>query len=249
MNHFFKLCTLFLLVLSSVSYAEVIETSSFQEVLDRADEETLVVLDLGNTLMTTAQGLGSSHWALSEVKKLMNEHKISKKEALSRFIRTWHKVLIASRTQPVELTTAGVIKQLQNKGVKLVGLSAREIEMAYPTLDQLHSIGITLSNQTIHPYDHEIVGGHASKFIEGIIFAGLHNNKGETLFRFLEQVGYQPKKIIMIDDKPKNLKLVQAVAKQNDVPFVGLRYNVMDSTVAQYDRQLVENEWALFHWE
>ncbi len=140
-----------------------------------------------------------------------------------------------SEFKTVENQTAGVIRQLQQNSNRIVGLTARYIEMAYPIIKQLHSIGIDLSLSSLSDLDHEIEGGFAAKYLEGIIFVGLKNDKGETLLRLLDQLHYQPKKVLFIDDKEKNLHSVRLTCEKRSIPFIGLRYAYMDEAEAQFD--------------
>ena len=70
-----------------------------------------------------------------------------------------------------------------------------------------------MSLHSLSDLDHEIEGGYAAKYVEGVIFVGLKNDKGETLMRLLNQLGHQPKKILFIDDKEKNLHSVAAACE------------------------------------
>lgn len=226
--------------------AEIFESFAIKDMLKFTDKETLVVTDLNHVLMETKQPLGSDHWAAYEVKKQMAETGATKLEVLHQMVPMWHHILMESEFKPVEPTTAGVIRKLQQQGNYVVGLTARYTEMAYPTIKQLQSIGINLDLHSLSNLDHEIEGGFSAKYVEGVIFVGLKNDKGETLMRLLSQLNHKPKKILFIDDKEKNLHSVSAACKKRGIPFIGLRYGFLDKAGAEFDPVNTEAELKLF---
>lgn len=205
-------------------FGEVVTTDSVKEMRKWADSDTLCVFDLNDTLMQTEEYLGSDTWAANEIAREMEQTGKTKMEVFESFIPLWHSILINAKAKAVEDSTAEVVRDFQAEGIPVIGLTARYTEMAYPTHDQLQSIGIDLSKNNLYPYDKEIEGGYASKFIQGIIFVGLKNDKGETLFRFLDSIGYHPKKLLFADDKMKNVESVRKAAEKRGVSFTGIHY-------------------------
>jgi phosphoglycolate phosphatase-like HAD superfamily hydrolase len=238
----FTVCVSFFNLLS----AEIHESFDIQDMLIFTDKDTLVVTDLNHVLMETTQPLGSDHWAAYEVKKQIAETGTTKLEVLHKMVPMWHHILMESEFKAVEPTTAGVIRKLQQQGNHVIGLTARYIEMAYPTVKQLQSIGIDLNLYSLSNLDHEIEGGFAAKYVEGVIFVGLKNDKGETLMRLLDQLDHHPKKILFIDDKEKNLHSVSAACDKRGIPFVGLRYGYLDEAGAKFDPIATEIELKAF---
>lgn len=215
-------------ILPGFLFGEIITVNRIDTVKEWVDNETLCVLDLNDTLMQTADYLGSDTWAAKEIAREMKETGKTKGEIYEFFIPLWHTILIRSKTLPIEENTAEVILSLQERGIPLLGLTARYIEMAYPTHSQLQSIGIDLSKNTLYPYDKEIEGGFASKFIQGIVFVGLKNDKGETLFRFLDSIQYKPKRVVYVDDKLKNIESVRKVVEERGISYIGIHYTYIE---------------------
>ncbi len=226
--------------------AEIIESKDISILLELTDDQTLFVSDLNNVLMETAQDLGSDAWAGYEVKRQMKETGLSKMEVLHTFVPFWHRILLVAPVKAVEGRAPEVIRQMQNRGTKVMGLTARYTEMAYPTHSQLRSIGIHMEKNTVYAYDWEIEGGYASKFVEGIVFVGLRNDKGETLMRCLDQLGFKPKKIVFIDDKLKNVLSVQKAVEARGIPFTGVRYGYLDESVQDFDPAQAQAELEAF---
>lgn len=213
-----------LLFAVQVLVAEILETDKIATLLDIVDQDTLVILDLNDTLMGSVEYEGSDSWAKEVIQKEMQMTGLSKQAVYDYFVPKWHKILLSSPVKAIEPITSEVIAALQDKEVPMIGLTARYIEMAYPTHNALHSIGIDLAKSTIYATDIEIEGGYASKFIDGVVFVGLKNDKGQTLLRFLDQINYQPKRVVFVDDKLPNVQSVEQAMQTRQIPFTGMHY-------------------------
>ena len=184
---------------------EIRESKRIADLLDLADENTLVVFDLNDTLIRTDSSLGGDVWADHVCKQAM-EAGMSKEEALDRLVPFWHQVLMRTSVRPVELDTAKVVHALQLRGCKMMGLTARYIEMAYPTLDALQSLWIDFGKNSIAKADFTLLTPYPAKYLNGVVFAGLQNDKAIVLFQFLQQNSVNYDKILFIDDKKKNVE-------------------------------------------
>lgn len=232
----FLFSLLWLFALASNSYAvEVTECKKLGELFNYLEEDTLVVFNVNNVLLHMSQSLGSTPWAVESVQRIQEERGIDKPHATNLFIPYWHQVLIASDVYPVEAETEAVIRKLQKLQVPLMGLTNRYIEMAYPTLYALRSLGIDLSLSTISDEDRFVPTKSPAKFIEGVVFNGLINNKGDTLIAFLKDLGYKPKKVIYVEDKEKHLKYLGERVEEYGCKFLGVRYGAMDAKRIAYD--------------
>ncbi len=219
-----KTIYLFLVFLPTLIQGVILESDRIDVLLQHADNETLVVLDLNDTLMSTVEYVGSDTWAAKEIATEMDQSGKSKSQVYDTFIPIWHRILLGCTVKPVEEKTPEVITSLQKNGISVVGLTARYIEMAYPTIESLKSIGIDLSVGHWGGIDIEIEGGFAAKYIEGIIFSGLKNAKGDTLVRFFRQQGIQPVKVVYADDKLKHVHSVHTALEQMGIECIAIHY-------------------------
>ena len=233
--------TLFFLIafLPSIALGEIYDSNTFETIFSHASPKTLVVLDINNTLMHTAQELGSDRWAKYVIEKKMREENLSKEEVMSSFVTEWEKILLTSEVLPVEPLIPQWIYTLQKNNIPMIGLTARNVEMAYCTVNQLRSIDIDLSQTSPHPVTLEIVGGYASKHVQGIIFVGLSNDKGETLRRFLNQINCKPEKIFVVDDKKKNIESVQK-AFEGICEVDGLHYHYFEKNAKPFNPEITD---------
>lgn len=227
--------TLVFIFVASLLNAVTHECATIKDLLNYADPGTLVVTDLNNVLIRTAQSLGSDEWAAHEVSRRMQETAASKREVLNDFVPLWHHIRMRSEWLCCEAIAPDIVRRLQQDGIQVLGLTAQFTELAYPTHKQLRKLGIDLAAHSVHPTDVEVLGGAAAKYIEGIVFVGLDNDKGETLMRLLNQVQCTPKRIVFIDDKAKNVASVEAAVQARGIDFVGLRYSAMDHLAAEFD--------------
>jgi len=234
-------------LISTCAHANVTESNDIRDLLKFADEETLVVCDVDDTLMEVISDFGSDKWVTHEIEKLMKQHGWTRWQAYHEFTPQIHKALMASKIRPVEPTTAETLYRLQKRGIKILGLTARYTELAYPTLDQLYSIDIDFAANTVYHTDIEVPGEFAAKFIEGVVFIGFKNNKGKTLLRFLDTIGYQPKKVVFIDDKSKHVQSVESAMEERKIPCISILYSHTYEKLKNFNPSIAEKQGEFFN--
>lgn len=82
---------------------------------------------------------------------------------------------------------------MQNKKIKIIGLTTRGTESAFSSLKQLDTLEIDLSKTA--PYKKNLFFENGIMFKKGILFAD-GNNKGKALKSFFSKIGYFPKSIV-----------------------------------------------------
>ncbi len=82
---------------------------------------------------------------------------------------------------------------------------------------------------------------------DGIMYTN-HHPKGTVLKAFLEQVDFNPKEIIFIDDKIHNVRDVEEFCKVANIKFVGVhdnrimaKHNIFDKNLGKYQFQYLEH--------
>lgn len=235
------------MLLCTTLNAELIETQDIQDLLKYADEETLVVTDLNEVVIQTPQMLGSAAWMTWDLEHAMNKRKMDKARALEERVPVWHKVMRRTKMELVDPKAPWVYSELQRRGSRVVGLTNNYLELAYVTMGHLKRNAIDFMQKPVYPFDKEITGGRAAKLVDGVIFAGLDNDKGETLLNLLEQIHYTPKRIVFIDDKEKNVTSVLAACEKAGIPCVGLRYGKADERKLAFDPRIAGEQ--LLHLE
>ncbi len=207
-------------------------------------KDTLVIFDLDNTLIHPPTDLGSDQWFYAMCKKL-EERGMSPQEAINLFLPTFFNIMDHTWMIPTEPDTVSVINNLLTKGVTVLGLTARSIEMHPRTIEQLEHLGIFFSPIKDHAFTIKECKGKEGLYANGIIFSG-NCDKGELLNRWLNIVEYHPKKVIFVDDKLKNIRSVETALHKRNYPFVGIRYGYLDDHIRTLDLDATEKEYEQF---
>lgn len=237
MSRFIQLIIMVCCCLSTLQ-AEIINCRQLRELLPLIDKDTLVVFNINNVLTTSKQDAGSTPWAEENIAAIIKSQSVDKPHATNLFIPLWHDVLIASDVELFDPEAEVIVRYLQDSGIKVMALTNRYIEMGYPTHNNLRSVGIDFARNPPYSEDTFIKGGSPAKYIEGIIFNGLINFKGDTLANFLQQINYTPKKLIYIEDKPKHLTQVGEKVAALGIPFLGVHFGALEAQRESYDIEL-----------
>src|SRR4051812_10007343 len=91
--------------------AVVVETKSMREALAGADADTLVAIDVDNTILEAAQAVGSDQWFSHVVAEYVAQG-VETPEAVERTAARWLKVQSASAVRAVESDTPALIAGL-----------------------------------------------------------------------------------------------------------------------------------------
>jgi hypothetical protein len=233
---------LILLFVSSICpiFALIQEIARFQEVTGFVDQNTLLLLDIDNTLMRPVQTLGNDTWFEYRLKK---NKESGVQDPLEKTIAEWEAIRHLTQMELVEAEIPGVIRHLQGQGVSLMGLTVQGLALATRTVLQLGDLGVDLSLTSIGSVDHcSFVRGHTILHRKGILFTS-GKSKGESFFQFSSDLGVLPKKIVLVDDKLSNLKSVEKEAEERGVEFVGLRYSACDEQIANFSPLIAEHQF------
>ncbi len=221
----FLLCFLTLPVLL---LAEIRETTRFEDLLEVADPETLVLIDMDDTLTDSTVSLGSSPW-----RHFLRKH-------FKSDIHDYYVYIIAKRVpvKTVEQSTPAVIQKLQEKNILTLCLTARGKTLWYSTpiddiekltKQQLTSVNINLAHKSIPEYFAEVPA-----YSEGILFSA-GQAKGKFLKDLLQKLNYFPKRVILIDDKREELLSVEKTLEEMDIPFLGLWYRAVENNRKEFN--------------
>lgn len=218
--------------------AEICEVTRFEELLNHVDEETVVFIDMDNTLTDSALSLGSTAW-----RHFLRKHFKGQKDPATQIdLHDRYTYLVAKGVpvRPVEETTPDVVRLLQEKKIVALCLTARGKTQWYTstiddvevlTQQQLLSIGVDFRRSSIPTVFSE---NEIPSYSNGILFAA-EKPKGEFLKELFFQLGYFPKKVILIDDKREQLVSVEAALQEFGIPFLGLWYLAGDQQSQDFD--------------
>jgi len=247
--NFLKRNFIILLCALSVSthlQSETIEITNMSEIHRYLKPETLIVFDIDNTLLETAQQLGSDQWFYHQLESYL-ESGMLLNCALTRVLAEWHSIQFLTKVKIVEEGTDKVIRNLQAEGFKMIGLTTRSLEVSQCTSNQLKTLKIDLTKATISEIDQFFINsGRGVLFHEGILFTAA-SHKGNAFFKFLNQIGYTPSHVVFINDKATHIREIEEICEDLEVPFIGLRYGFLDEKVKNYQKNIAEIQYKYFN--
>ena len=134
---------LVLLGLVSSVQGKILETGRFHDIAKHMTPETLVLLDIDDTILVPAQMVGSDEWFNQRWKK-HEEEGLTKSAALEKALAEWESIRHVSKMKPVEKETPTFIQDLQKKGHKVMGLTTQGLALATRTVQQLQEHQVDL---------------------------------------------------------------------------------------------------------
>ena len=218
---------------------KILESKDIADVLSYADLETLVIFDVDNTLLEPTQLIGGTAWFGHMLEKFQARG-MNEQEAIKQAYVVWIQLQQVIKIKTVEKQTASVVKQLHEKNIKTMGLTARGFALAHRTSEQLYSLGISLDANTI--YQDDVILDESAGFVKGTLFLDPAGNKGERLFQFFDKINYEPPKILFVDDMPEFMESVHDAVVAKEIPFVGLRYGVADDRSLTFEPARADEE-------
>lgn len=224
--------------------AEIFDTYQMDEIYHHLQSEMLVIFDIDNTLIEPVQELGTNQWFENRIKEYIS-FGCSKQDALEKALREWTAIQSVTLVKLVEPNIASIVKDLQNQGYTVMGLTTRGLGISTCTIHQLQTVNIDLKMTA--PTDQEIffMNKQGVLFRGGTLFtAGTH--KGDALEKFLKAIDYQPSSIIFINDKYSHLLPVEEYCSKFEIPFTGIRYGFLDEKVKNFRKQIAEIQFYHF---
>ena len=211
------------------------EIPNIKAALKHISYDTCLVLDLDNTVMESSLELGGDQWFNGMLKHAI-QVETNSQIAFAAVILIYYAVQNHVRTKAVEPEISQIIRALQDIGVPVIALTARDHSIMQPTIRQLNAIGIDFSRCSI-PAEGSV------SYDKGIIFCN-GQNKGAALDGFLKTCAYLPQHIVMLDDKKAHLAHVMDAVDALGIRFSGFRYGFLDEKVSQFDMHTASHQLA-----
>lgn len=233
-----------LLLFWNASYGLIYEVQHFKELKNYVDSESLVLLDIDDTLLIPCQMLGNDMWFQYRLKQLKTVG-LSVEEAKEKALAEWEAIRHLTKVQLVEPDTAEVVAQLQKEKVTIIGLTTQGLALATRTFLQLLDLKIDLRKTAISQEDYYFINQIGNLYRKGILFTS-GTAKGVALFKLLDHFRNRPNKVVFINDKLTHLQDVESEVEQRGIEFIGLRYAFSDQEKAKFDPSITEIQFAPF---
>lgn len=232
------------LFLCSNLFATIIQSKKMAEILPKVTPETIVIFDIDNTLLESAQMLGSDMWFEHRIHEYLNLGN-PPEEAVSKASRDWTEVSESAKVQLIEKETPPLIEKLQRQGIPTMALTARKLSLMERSLGQLEENGISLKEKTLSSESVSVKDADDALFQKGIFTVGT-NNKGKILVALFKKLNLTPKRIVFVDDKQKNVENVDAALTEAGIEIFAFRYGAADKKVKAFEPKLASAQYDFF---
>jgi len=230
-----------LISLSSFCYGKIVECQHFNEIYKHIDKETLIILDIDDTLLIPEQMLGCDEWFLER----LADHKktLLENEALEKALTEWEGIRHLTKMMLVEPATATIVQDLQNNDYLVMGLTTQGLALATRTSLQLKENLIDLSLAAPSKQDHYfLINNHGILFRNGILFTS-GQSKAHSLKALCQSMDVHPKKIVFVNDKASHLRDLEQYALEQNIPFTGLRYGYSDFRKKAFSKAVADYQF------
>ncbi|MCB0404153.1 MAG: DUF2608 domain-containing protein [Bdellovibrionales bacterium] len=230
---------------SVCSFGAIHRTDVMLEPVGAIDGDSVLVVDLDNTVIESAQMLGSAQW-FEYLFAGLKKSGLSAGEAYQQAIQQWVQIQDATDVRPVEVSTPDFLRGIQAMGIRVMALSARPPQVSQRTLEQLANVGIDFTRPSIFVKDLPMQFKRASAlYKQGVLFAD-RLDKGGVLAAFFDRIQFRPKRVVYVDDKLANVESVSRAMKKIGVAFEGYRYGAADIRVKTFDPQVADLQLRYF---
>lgn len=245
----FYLLTLCSVALCPLLKGEVLitETNDFAHAFTYLEENTLYVFDLDNTLIETAQHLGSDQWFTHHFDHFLKNEGLSADEAIARLVPVYTQVLNRTEMQLVDPIMADLLDKMQKRNVPMIGLTKRTPALSERTFEQIAPLQIDFSKTSLVKGDLIFKELKGTLFKNGIIFTGDGIDKGPALNAYLMKLKKLPKRIVVIDDKLSHIENIAFSVEKLGIDFVGIRYSGADEKVKSFNPKIAQLQLDHFH--
>lgn len=239
------------LMLPILLVGSLLEISKFKDILDLVEEHSskkiLIVCDIDNTLLRASQHSGSVAWGDYLIAQLELKG-ISKQQAEEVESIFWKAIQPYVKVETVDPETPAIIREIQNRKISILGLTARAPDEIDYTTKQLLSLDINLSSheQNLSISERLRMGKYDALYDQGILFSTPFNKKSNVLFHFLKKHEFFPECIIFVDDKWSHVEDVEKACNEENIACIGIRINAADEHVKNFNPHLAEIQWQAF---
>ena len=215
------------LLIPSLLKAECIEVDSIEKVFPHVEKDAIVLLGMTDTLIDSSLSVGSKPWRQyirRQIRPFQNLEKAGNLQDQWTYV-----VSLSVPIKPVQPEIVQWIDKLQQEEVSVFCLTGRGRNIWYstivPNIDkltdfQLKSIGIDFTKTKVPEALKKV---DPQLFYNGIFYTDPYD-KGEFVDKIIEETGYTPKKIIVVDDKWASLKSLDEKLTEEGIPHVCVLY-------------------------
>lgn len=226
--------------------AKIVETVTVDNIIPLIDKDTWLLVDLDNTTFEGKQALGHTEWFYDKARKKMKSG-MTLEEATRECYPEWIEVQKVCPVKPVEAAFIPELMLLQEQGIVIMGLTHRQPSLVDSTLRQVNSLGLNFFDSAPVKESFVVPSETPTKYVQGILFTGEYNKKGEIFVRFLSIINQKPKKIVFIDDKRSHVEEVETALIGQGIEYIGVHYTAIEHVEKVYSPQIAEFQYKIFN--
>lgn len=218
----------------------ILEADHFSDLMNHLKPNTLVILDIDDTILVPVQTLGSDVWFTHQLKKYLATN--SSDDALDKALAEWEAIRHLTQMKIVEEGSVEIIKELQSRNISVMALTTQGLALATRTVNQLLALGVDFSLTAPSKEDHYFINKHGVLYRQGILFTS-GTPKGTALSTLLNIIQFHPDHIVFLNDKLTHLRDLESGLDKQNVSFTGLRYSYSDARVNSFDPRIANIQW------
>jgi hypothetical protein len=207
---------------------------------DFVTDNTLVLFDLDHTVFEGAEVYGHANWFYDRIREGKKQG-ITASDTIRKIFPLWLESQERTSVKPVEPQIPSFIKQLQARGLKVMGFTARWAPMIPATLRQLEEIDVHFESSSLTPANLSVDDFEPPvAYGKGVLFMSEFFDKSLVLKAYLERIRYEPQRIVIVDDCYGHLKDVVGAFASTDIAVVGLHYPLVEQRRSSWNPVLAE---------
>lgn len=218
-----NLTILVALFLTSPLPAEFLQIHSLEEIERYIKEDTLVLLDLDQTVYYIEEHFGSPEWFYLQIDQGLQNGDTDRNSVIFDFYPTYLKAQKVCPGALIDPSTPSFIMRLQKQSVPIMGLTHRQPCLSVTTIKQLDSMGIDFRKNLPFSRSFQLEHPYSPTFFHGVLFVADYNDKGEVFMLFFDRLEKKPKRILFVDDKLHNLESLQR-ALPRSIEYIGMHF-------------------------
>lgn len=235
----------YLILFSSTAFAQLtitysINSTTVQKIEDFIDNNTIVLINLDDTLVTPK----SLMFSYNSLHKNFMQEMLTRAKRLPVYrnaIANWYlqrQLILVEENWPI------FIERLKAKGAMVYGISALPFEIKgieQTILNQLNGLGITFTEKVNQNPALKIAeqGQWVSMFYKGVLFSG-PLSKPQCFLDFIKISNISPKKVVVFDNTKSTLKSFDDSLKLFDMQFYNIEYLAAQELTGTPDEDIVK---------
>lgn len=231
------------LIASSLIYSKIIEMPYFSNLYQHVSKDSIIILDIDDTLLVPKQMLGCDEWFQYRV-ELHKKIGSTSRDAVEKALAEWEAIRHLSQMELVEEECRDIIYDLQKQGFIVMGLSTQGLALATRTNLQLAELGINLATTAPSLEDIYFTNHHHGVLFRGGILFTSGTSKADSLEKFCQRANLNPKKILFLNDKETHLKDVEQYTLRKGIEFIGLRYSFSDKRKSCFSKEIADYQFS-----